>query len=150
MSNNRRYQLSTASFTIGTIVSVEGLNQPFTVILKETNDVVRLNNIIFFLPFLHIISCIISNLVISLGRLSCHRRKHSQTISTIEILNEILVASTCMIDFICKSMAASNFCECRKSAQRLGSNCSTLLVQCIVNFSLVKQEQRGPGRKQRC
>ena len=31
---------------------------------------------------------------------------------------------------------------------RLGSNCSTMLVQHIVNFSLVKQEQRGCGRKQ--
>ena len=44
--------------------------------------------------------------------------KHSQTIFTIEILIKILAASTCMIDFFCKSMAASNFCDDSKSAQR--------------------------------
>ena len=35
---------------------------------------------------------------------------------TIEVLNKILAASTCMIDFFCKSMTASNFCDERKSA----------------------------------
>ena len=33
---------------------------------------------------------------------------------------------------------------------RLGSTCSILLMQHIVNFSLVNQERRGPGRKQYC
>ena len=33
---------------------------------------------------------------------------------------------------------------------RLGSTCSTLLMQHIVNFSLVNQERRGSGRKQYC
>ena len=51
-----------------------------------------------------------------LSRLSCHGRKHSQTIFTIEIPIKILAASTWMIDFFCKSMAASNFCDERKSA----------------------------------
>ena len=50
-----------------------------------------------------------------LSRLSCHGRKHSQTIFTIEILIKILAASTCMIDFFCKNMAASKFCDERKS-----------------------------------
>ena len=31
---------------------------------------------------------------------------------------KILAASTCMIDFFCKSMAASNFCDDGKSALR--------------------------------
>ena len=48
----------------------------------------------------------------------CHGRKHSQTIFTIEILIKILAASPCMIGFFCKSMAASNFCDDRKSAPR--------------------------------
>ena len=34
--------------------------------------------------------------------------------------------------------------------RRLGSNYTTLLVQYIVNFSLIKQEQRGRERKQKC
>ena len=32
----------------------------------------------------------------------------------------------------------------------MGSNCTTLLVQRLVNFSLLEQEQRGHGRKQQC
>ena len=43
-------------------------------------------------------------------------RKHLQTIFTIENLIKILAASTCMTDFFCKSMAASNFCDHTKSA----------------------------------
>ena len=34
----------------------------------------------------------------------------------LEILIKMLAASTCMIEFFCKSMAASNFCNERKSA----------------------------------
>ena len=60
-----------------------------------------------------------------LSRLSCHGRKHSQTIFTIEILIKILAASTCMIDFFCKSMAASKFCDERKSALRRRQSEST-------------------------
>ena len=33
---------------------------------------------------------------------------------------------------------------------RLGSNCTTLLVQHIVNFSLIKHEQRDGRMKQKC
>ena len=43
-------------------------------------------------------------------------QKHSRTIFAIEILIKMLAASSCMIDFFCKSMAASNFCDDRKSA----------------------------------
>ena len=42
------------------------------------------------------------------NRKSCLGRKHSQTIFTIEILIKILSASTCMIVFFCRNMAASN------------------------------------------
>ena len=35
---------------------------------------------------------------------------------TTEILIKILAASTCMIDFFCKSMAAAIYCDDRKSA----------------------------------
>ena len=51
-----------------------------------------------------------------LSRLSYHGRKHLHTISTIEILIKILAASICMIDLFCKSMAASNLWDERKSA----------------------------------
>ena len=50
------------------------------------------------------------------SRLSCHCRKHSQTFFTTEILIKILAASTCMIDFFCKSMAATIYCDDRRSA----------------------------------
>ena len=53
-----------------------------------------------------------------LGRLCCQGRKHQQPIFTIKIFT----ASTCMIDFFCKSMAGSNFCDERKSALRLWLN----------------------------
>ena len=46
-------------------------------------------------------------------------RKHAQTISTIEMLIKILAVSSCMVNFFCKSMAASNFCDERKSTQSL-------------------------------
>ena len=49
------------------------------------------------------------------GQLSCHGRKYLQTIFTIEIIFKILAASSCMIDFFCKSMATSNFCDDEKS-----------------------------------
>ena len=52
----------------------------------------------------------------ALGRFSCHGRKSSQTIFTIEILIKILAASACTIDFFCNSVAVSNFCDERKSA----------------------------------
>ena len=58
---------------------------------------------------------------IGLGGLSCHGRKHSQTIFTIEILIKILTASFCMIEFFCRSMAVSNFCDDWKSALKLSS-----------------------------
>ena len=54
------------------------------------------------------------------GRFFCHGRKHSETIFTIEIPIKILVASTCMIGFIFKNMAAGNLCNDRKSALILG------------------------------
>ena len=40
-----------------------------------------------------------------------------------------------MIDFFCKNMAASKFCDERKSAL-------------TVDFKLIKQEQRGHGPEQ--
>ena len=58
-------------------------------------------------------------------RLKTACRKHSQTIFTIEILIKILAASICMVDFFCKSMAASNFCDERKSALIVASHSST-------------------------
>ena len=36
---------------------------------------------------------------------------NSHTMFIIEILIKVLAASSCMIDFFCKSMAASNFCD---------------------------------------
>ena len=66
---------------------------------------------------------------ILLSRLSCHGRKHSQTIFTIEIFIKILAASTCMIDFFCKSMAASNFCDEKKSAFRLAPRPTTVRIR---------------------
>ena len=54
-----------------------------------------------------------------LGQLSCHGRKQSQIIFTIEILNKILAASTWMSNFFCKSIPASNFCHDRNSALRV-------------------------------
>ena len=54
------------------------------------------------------------------GRLPCHSRKHLQTISTTEILFNILAASICMMDFFFKSKPASNFCNERKSALKPG------------------------------
>ena len=58
--------------------------------------------------------CQLQIFIMFLSRLSCHGRKHSQTIFTIEILIKILAASTCIIDFFCKSMR-----DKRKSAFRL-------------------------------
>ena len=52
----------------------------------------------------------------SYGWLSCHGRKHSQTIFTIEIPIKILAPSTCMIDFLCENMVARSLCNDRKSA----------------------------------
>ena len=68
----------------------------------------------FYWPFIYV--CFTSG---SLGRLSCHCKKHSQTILTIESLIKILAASTCMVDFFCKIMVASNFCNDKKSALNL-------------------------------
>ena len=48
-------------------------------------------------------------------RFSCHGKKHSKTLFTIEILIERLATRSCMTDLFCKSMAASNFCHDRKS-----------------------------------
>ena len=68
----------------------------------------------FYMPFIYV--CFTSGI---LGRLSCHGKKQSQTILTIESIIKLLAASTFMIDFFCKSMASSNFCDDRKSAINL-------------------------------
>ena len=53
------------------------------------------------------------------GRLSCHFRKHSQTIFAVKFPIKMLIASTCRTDFFCENMAASNFCDDKKSALSL-------------------------------
>ena len=68
----------------------------------------------FYWSFIYV--CFTSGI---LGRLSCHGKKHSQTILTIESIIKLLAASTFMIDFFCKSMVASNFCDDRKSTLNL-------------------------------
>ena len=55
------------------------------------------------------------------GQLEKHVLKPMLAIPTtyMETRLKILVTSSCMIDFFCKSMAVSNFCDERKSATRL-------------------------------
>ena len=55
-----------------------------------------------------------------------------------------------MIVSFVRTLFSSNFCDDRKSALKLGLNCAALLVQHIVHFCFVKQEQRGRTRKQNC
>ena len=55
------------------------------------------------------------------GQLSCYGRKPSETIFTNDFSSKYCLqalSSSCMTDFFCKSMAASNFYDDRKSALR--------------------------------
>ena len=49
-----------------------------------------------------------------LGRLSCHSGNLSQTIFTMRIQSKMIGASTCMIDFLCKNISVSSFCDDRR------------------------------------
>ena len=50
------------------------------------------------------------------GQFSFHGRNHSQTIFTTGMLIKMLAASTCIVDFFRKNIAASSFYNDRKFA----------------------------------
>ena len=89
--------------------------------------------------------------LVILGWLSCHGREHSQTIFTIEILNEILDTSSCIIDFFCKSMTASNLCDDKRSVLRgsltgLHSHLVNLLTRLVSGAMEIYSEREEEGR----